>query len=96
MVQTGMVALGRNTPGWSLAIAAEGERVFVSQDIPFHVPFGRPPNVNLALCGVDSTGNHLRIHLEPIDIEEREFTIKVGTWGDSAIEACFITWIASD
>ncbi len=95
MIQTGRewYCTGK-TPEWNLD-SGNGERVFRAPDIAFSLPFPAPPTVQLAVGGVDSSAN-LRVTLQAYDIEPGEFSIRIGTWGDTAIHQLWVTWIAHD
>jgi hypothetical protein len=97
MIQTGVSALSYVTsPDWNLNAGA-GERIFQSPDIPFNPPFSAPPQVALALSGIDSDpAANLRVELYPHDVERDEFNIMVKTWADTVLYGVWVTWIAYD
>ena len=97
MIQTGMTWLGYSeTPGWNLN-GGNGERSFISTDIPFNPPFATPPTVALSLGGIDSAHDtNLRVILTPFDVDQREFNVKLQTWGDTLIFQVWVTWVAFD
>ncbi len=96
MIQTGTAWYSVQTPGWNLHVGT-GPRSFRTPDISFQPQFPAPPTVVLAIGGVDSEHvTNLRATLQAYDIEPEEFSIEIGTWGDSAIYQLWVTWIAHD
>lgn len=97
MIQSGVVEYGVSvTPGWNLSTGT-GERIFLSPDIKFSLPFSAPPHVVLALNSLDSDhATNLRVVLEPYDVEADEFNIKIRTWDDTVLSSVSVTWIAHD
>jgi hypothetical protein len=96
MIQTGAAEYGPQTSGWNLNTGT-GERTFLSPDIKFHTLFSTPPNIMLALSGIDSEHTtNLRVTVTPYDVEADEFNIMIKTWGDTLIYSVLVTWIAHD
>jgi hypothetical protein len=97
MILTGVCDFSYVTsPQWDLNVGT-GERIFRSPDIPFDPPFVAPPNVALALSGIDSDqATNLRVEVYPHDVEAGEFNIVVKTWDETVLYGVWITWIAYD
>jgi hypothetical protein len=97
MIQSGTLFYGvDNSQDWTLHDGS-GRRVFLPPDVRFETAFSAPPQVVLALHGVDSDHNaNLRLWVEAYDIEPEEFSIRVLTHGDTLIYNVWVTWIAHD
>ena len=97
MIQTGVASFDQgSTPRWNLN-SGTGDRSFESVDIGFPQPFAAPPNVAVALSGVDGEHNvNLRVWVEAVDVEGHEFNIRIHTWADTLLYLVRVTWIAFD
>jgi H-type lectin domain len=94
-MQTGAFNFGQGThPSEWFLHSGSGERTFHTT-IKFGVPFNTPPQVAVAVTGVDaSNAANLRINMTTQDIQTDEFDLVVGTWADSLIYAIYGVWVA--
>jgi hypothetical protein len=96
MIKTGMARYGVDLPDWNLHTGT-GDRSFRTPDVSFDSPFDTPPNVVLAVGGIDSAQTaNLRLALEAYDCEPGEFNIRISTWADTLLFNVVVTWIAHD
>ena len=96
MIQSGVIHLSVQMPGWTLN-TGNGDRTFLSPDIGFLPPFGSPPRVLVALSGVDADHNaNVRVIVEAVEIENDEFNIRVNTWADTSLHSVQVTFLAYD
>jgi hypothetical protein len=94
-MQTGMFNFSQATDSaeWRLN-SGSGERNF-HKTIKFPQPFNAPPQVAVALSGVDSSSTtNLRIEIWTEDIEPHEFDVVVHTWSDTILYGVSGVWIA--
>jgi hypothetical protein len=89
--------------GWPLNTvgpAVQGERTWLSPDIPFSPggPFSQPPNVVVSLAGVDATNTSgpLRVRVDVENVQTEEFNIRVTVMDDTLLTYLLVTWVAHD
>ena len=90
---SGIACLGQESEGWNLATGG-GVREF-SWPIPFELPFGTPPVVQVALSGFDlDQRDSARISVAPTNLTAEGFDLVVRTWEDSRVYGVEASWIA--
>ena len=87
---------------WSLD-AGTGHRFYESPDIPFvpvwsggGSPFSGPPTVVLSLAGIEAAGVRLRVSVGTVNVQAKEFNIRVDVSGDCTLNTVLVTWFAYD
>ena len=96
MIRTGTLYYGAgSTPDWPLSDPIGAPREFVTPDVGFPTPFGRIPDVIVALSGIQSSGD-VAVSVEATEIQKEEFNIKVIAHGDAVINGVWVTYLAYD
>ena len=95
MIQTGMVKLHSQMPGWQLN-AGSGFRTFLSPDIKFTPSFNTTPQVVVAFSGIIAQTNNLQVVVATNDVEADEFNILIQVFDVTLLTEVSVTWIAHD
>jgi hypothetical protein len=95
MIQTGMVQLHSQMPGWQLHTGS-GFRAFLSPDIKFSPAFSTTPQVVVAFSKIIAQTNNLQVAVATSDVEADEFNIIVQAWDVTSLSEVSVTWIAHD
>jgi hypothetical protein len=81
------------TPGWHLH-QGSGARFF-DMAVAFQSPLIGSPLVQINLAALDSDGQHnLRVTVNPINVTNVGFTVRISTWADTKLYAVRASWIA--
>ncbi len=94
-MQTGAFFFSEQTQPneWNLS-SGTGGRTFRAT-IKFPHPFDAPPQLAVALTGIDSANTtNLRIWIGTEDVEAHEFDLIVNTWDNTLIYGIHGVWIA--
>lgn len=95
MIQCGRCIVKKTIPGYSLH-KGSGDRKFIhSASFPNH--FSSAPNLFVGICQLDSLkdADH-RIIINPTNVKNTGFSLEVGTWSNSKIWSCSVSWLAFD
>ena len=92
-LQTGVVAAGKDSPGWKL-LDGEGPRWHEVQ-VTFPQAFRFQPTVRVMLTGSDilDGANH-RLTAYPTEITKGGFKLMFHTWANTRVWSVAVTWMA--
>jgi len=95
LIQSGTCQVKKTIPGYGLH-KGSGDRTF-AQTVSFAKNFSVPPNVFVAFSQLDVVNEaDNRINVYTNNVKSNSFDVVVGTWSDTKIWGCCVTWIAFD